>query len=148
MLNQLLANERRQAGLRENIVQRAAQIGLSRLTRRKRDCGAVHREQCLRGRIVIALERNHRANPVGGIVLLQRGAGLRGIGPAGVGQRESLDICLRVGGDGIAAAIELQRAVFIELVEAQSEKLHQFARVIFVGMLRRMGGLSLFTMSR
>ena len=43
---------------------------------------------------------------------MQRAARLRRIRPAGEGQRESLHVRLGVGGDGIAAAIELQRAVF------------------------------------
>ena len=68
MLDQLLANKGRQTGLSENIVQSAAQIRLRRLTRRKSGGRAIHGEKRLCGRIVIALERDHGPDPVGGVV--------------------------------------------------------------------------------
>ena len=76
MLNQLLANKWRQAGLRENIVERACQIGLRGLPGRQNGSRAIDREKRFGGGIVIALERDHRADPVGGVVLLRACAGL------------------------------------------------------------------------
>ena len=59
VLNQLLANKRRQARLRENIVERALQIRRRVLPSWKRYGGAVDRQQRLRGGVVIGVERFH-----------------------------------------------------------------------------------------
>ena len=37
-----------------------------------------------------------------------------------------------VGGDRIAAAIQLRRSIGIELIEADGEQLHHFTRVVLV----------------
>ena len=49
-------------------------------------------------------------------------------------------VILGVGGNRIAGAIQDGRAIDIQLVETQAEELHDFARVVFVGVLAD-GGL-------
>ena len=132
MLDQLLANERRQTRLRENVVERAVQIRHRRLPRRKHRGRAARGQKRLRGRIVIAFHRHHWARVVWRVMCLGRRRWNRRIGPAGKHPRHRLHRILIVRGDWISAAVILYRTVLIELVHAQGEELHQFARVVLI----------------
>ena len=103
MLDQLLADERPDIRMIENVIQRRFQIGFGGPARRHHQTV----QQRLRSGVVVRLERHHRADVVRRIVLLQRRAGLCRISPPGIDFREILNRGLIVGGNRIAAGVQL-----------------------------------------
>ena len=123
-------------------IERVLHILARTLRHRERD--AV--EKRLRARVVPHLPRHHGLEPVLVRRVEDRGAArvVAGEIPAGEGRRHPRDRALVVGRDGLALGVDLARAVGIQLVEADGEKLHHLARVVLVGVgaLRGVGLLA------
>ena len=53
---------------------------------------------------------------------------------AGEDRGQALDVGVGVGRDGLTGRVELLRSIVIQLIEADGEELHDFARVVLVGI--------------
>ncbi len=88
---------------------------------------------------MIGVAGDHGAAPVAvrTVVLTGRPIGIR---PSGERQRELLDIRLCVGGhEGPGGRRQYRRAIRIQHVGADGKQLHEFARIVFVGVRTRSG---------
>ncbi len=88
------------------------------------------------GRVPVEL---HRDEVVERVVFLGLGPRERGVGPSGEDVSQVLDVVLGIGGDRIAAAVELQAPVRVEEVDADREELHHLPRVVLVRRDRSCG---------
>ncbi len=121
MLDQLLADEWRHVGMVEQTVECRGACGRAAGAGRNADA----EEAARAGFMLRGVDRHRQLHPV-----RRRVVGI-GEGVAGPHLRALRDVGLCVGGHGIAAGHD-QRAVHIELIQADGEQLHQFARVVLI----------------
>src|SRR6202008_2100956 len=134
--DQLIGNEGTDVGVIEDDGESGGEIGFGTLA-----SGNGLTEDRLRAGIVIGFNGNHATAVVFGVVGLRRFSWLNGIGPAGEGAAEVHDVVLGVSGNGLAGSVENGSAVGIELIQTETEQLHDFAGVVLVGL--RAGGGSI-----
>src|SRR6185295_1951073 len=126
-LDEEAAEERPDVGMLEDDVERLLEIRLRALPWRHR--GAIEQELLVGGVIrrpglhrdaVVAL-RTEEAPRVALVLVAER--------PAGEGPREGLHLFLIVGRNRLILRVQVQRAVGVELVEADREQLQDLSRI-------------------
>ena len=78
--------------------------------------------------VVAVIARSRRVEAIPGF----RGGVAVGVSPTGQHLRHAADVFLAIGRDGLAKAIEHACAIGVELPQPDAEKLHHFARVVFI----------------